>query len=391
MSFSYYKLNKDDEKLIKYIDKRNGVLSYRFFPEIDLVLPKAGAKIVHYTDEFTDVMVAQDILKNGMGLHDDGVDPGRTNFVAIGDSFTRGVGSTNTLKFGWIELVEKKFDKVDIVNLGLGQGINDQRYVYEKLKKFFNHKYVIYNFFTGGDYTDNLQDHQWSNYLAKNKNKMSEKEIQDFIDNLNTDHGYKFHMEYLKNNTIKSYSVYFTLKIYDLLINKGFFEGNNPFKNLPKKWSRLNIVDDKLYNLAEKFYLKQTVECRKYCYEHNPYFVEKEFRSTVVENSAKLINRFNDELKKNNKELIIFIHPSARNFYDEQTDYNYNGLDENLKESIDKDIKVLDLKFELINYEKQYPSKKLFHKVDGHFTIEGYEVVSNIVKDFLKKEIDYAN
>ena len=68
--------------------------------------------------------------------------------VALGDSFTRGVGSKDNIKNGWVELVERNHGNMDIVNLGnLGSGINQHKYGYENLKNLFNHELVLYNFF----------------------------------------------------------------------------------------------------------------------------------------------------------------------------------------------------------------------------------------------------
>ena len=54
-------------------------------------------------------------MNKGFGLFDDGIDKDRKHFaVAIGDSFTKGVGSGDNLKNGWVELTEKKLKDIDI-------------------------------------------------------------------------------------------------------------------------------------------------------------------------------------------------------------------------------------------------------------------------------------
>ena len=50
----------------------------------------------------------RDILGLGFGLPDDGIDKRKFKAVAMGDSFTRGVGSQNNLENGWVEIIEKK-------------------------------------------------------------------------------------------------------------------------------------------------------------------------------------------------------------------------------------------------------------------------------------------
>ena len=154
---------------------------------------------MHYTVEFTDSFRTNDILGLGVGFFDDGIDDREYKGVAIGDSFTRGVGSIDNLKNGWVELVEKQNSKIDLINLGnLGSGLNDHVYEYNKIKKFIKHDFVLYNFFSGNDYTDSISDTSYSFYISKNYDKFGSVKSQEIINDLNIRHGYKHHLEYLK-------------------------------------------------------------------------------------------------------------------------------------------------------------------------------------------------
>ena len=166
-SFIYYKhLSNDENNLKNYKKKREGSLNYFFSREIGLVFPKPGINIVHYTSEFVDNFKTKDILFKGIGFFDDGIDNKKIKAVAIGDSFTKGVGSIDNIENGWVEIVERKLPNTDIINLGnLGKGIIDQAYAYNKIKKFINHDLVIYNFFSGGDYLENLDDKNYNEFL----------------------------------------------------------------------------------------------------------------------------------------------------------------------------------------------------------------------------------
>ena len=167
ISFFIFKVTNEDKKINLYSEKRSSNLNYQYFPSVKLALPKANASIVHYTQEFTDRFITKDILNMGFGLFDDGINFEKEIIsVAIGDSFTRGTGSKDNLKNGWVELVEKKSKKIDIINLGnLGKGIIDQKYGYDLIKKFIKHDVIIYNFFTGGDYHENGIDTSASYFL----------------------------------------------------------------------------------------------------------------------------------------------------------------------------------------------------------------------------------
>ena len=101
-SYIYFSaISNDQNNLKNYIGKRNGVLSYKYFQDFDLVLPAPNVNIIHYTREFTDNFLTNDILGLGVGFFDDGIDDREYKGVALGDSFTRGIGSSDNLKNGF--------------------------------------------------------------------------------------------------------------------------------------------------------------------------------------------------------------------------------------------------------------------------------------------------
>lgn len=64
-------------------------------------------------------MKAVSINKMGIGFFDDGIDPDKNRVaIALGDSFTRGMGSTDIVKYGWVELAENTLRNLDIINMG---------------------------------------------------------------------------------------------------------------------------------------------------------------------------------------------------------------------------------------------------------------------------------
>lgn len=128
-SFNY------DEKFNLYKEKRNSNLNFKYFKDVNLALPIPEIEVVHYTSEFVDRYKTKDVLNLGFGLFDDGINKEKKYFaVALGDSFTKGVGSGNNIKNGWVELVEKNLPNLDILNLGnLGRSIVDQRYGYDQI------------------------------------------------------------------------------------------------------------------------------------------------------------------------------------------------------------------------------------------------------------------
>ncbi len=384
--YFYFKVvSKDDKKLSLYIEKRNGVLSYNYNFDYNLVLPKPGIKIVHYTPEFTDKFVTRDIFSNGIGFFDDGVDEKKYKAVAIGDSFTRGVGSIDYLVNGWVELTEKNLNNTDIITLGIfGAGINTQKYAYDKLKNLIDHNVVIYNFFSGGDYGDNLNDVSYNHYFEKNLDKYSKSEIQKIINDLNIRHGYKHHLEYLMKNKIESYTIYFFLKIIDLANKKKILSTYKFDFEAPLSELRLNLVEDEIFSFYDEIRKNQKLVCKKNnCYQEHYIFDDKNKSSKIIKNSAEKINKFYKEVSNSGKKFILIIHPSARNFYSEDTHINYNELDKKLIELIDEKVEIVYLKDEFDKeFKKNY--NNIFYKFDGHYNLDGYKLTSNIVSKKLK-------
>lgn len=388
-SFIYFRfISNDFTNLTLYSDKRNSVLSYKYFENIGLVLPKIINKkdlvFTHYTSEFTDRFIFRDILELGAGFPDDGIDKKKYKAVAIGDSFTRGVGSINNLKNGWVELVEKENKDIDVINLGhFGLGINDQKYGYDKIKKFINHDIVIYNFLSIYDYLENVSDVQYSYYIEKFHKKFGAEETQKLINDLNIRHGYKHHLEYLMKNKIKSYGIYFTLKIADYLIQKDLLPPKKFMYSVPQAETRLNIVEDELFNLFKIRNNYKKVCKEKYCYaeyfENNKEIFTEKILNKIILNSANKINQFYQETSYSNREFIFVLHPNAGHFFPNQSIYDNKKIDKKLLDLLNPKIKVINVSDKLFEIYQNNKEKTYFYKHDGHYNITGYKKVGEII------------
>ena len=386
-SFIYFNyVSNDKKKLEIYINKRIGTDSYKYFESVELVLPKPNIKIYHYTDEFVDIFKTKDILGKGIGFFDDGINNRKIKAVALGDSFTRGVGSIDNLKNGWVELLEKQHKDMDIINLGnFGTGILDQKYSYDQIKHLINHELIIYNFFAGADYIDNLDDKSYSYFIKKKSKELSNSELDRMIKSFNKMHGYKHHLEYLKDTKFKSYSIYFFLKVVDFLNVKNILSTYDFEYVLPEHEARLNLVDDELYKFNDLKIRKLRCIGEKYCFTENEIFENEDLSMKLVKNTSNLINEFYYEAVKEGKKFILVIHPSSRYFYPNKTNIDYNKLDSKMINFLDKKIMVIDLKKELNKIDKKDQNLKIFYKYDSHYRIEGYKAVSNIIFNNLKK------
>ena len=405
---SIFFLIGENTKLDLYSKKRDGNLQYKYFREIGLVLPNPNVKTVHYTKEYIDIFTTLDVLNKGFGLFDDGIDKDRKHFaVAIGDSFTKGVGSGDNLKNGWVELTEKKLKDIDIVNLGgLGLAVDDQRYNYNRLKELIPHDIVIYNF-AGGDFFENGLDSSSSfyiNYLINNK-KISPKQTQSIIDNLQSFHGYNYALEYLYQSSYKSYSLWFVIKfaqvskLYKFLpktMKAKFFTKKMEKDFMDYKSTRMNMVSDEIYELSKK----TQKSLKSFYFDEKFFHIAKEYkniRSTeiLIENAAEKILNFYREVSKDDKKFLFIIQPSKEDVYSkyivkklpEEYKVDYSELRKKLIRKLNNEFPILDLT-PFIENQVFDKNKNVFWNNDTHFKPLGYSLITDEISKFLNSNIN---
>ncbi len=405
--FFYFKVNNIGEKLNNYKIKKISDESYKFFPDLGLVLPLPNKKIVHLTMDYVDIFETKDVLNQGFGLFDDGINKNSKVFsVALGDSFTRGLGSINNLENGWVELTEQNLNWLDIINLGnLGGGIPTQKYGYDKIKHLINHDLVIYNFYTRIGFRENLNDNFPAKYIEKIKKEknLSTEQIQDLINKLNSIATYKAHLEHLSDKTfLKSYTFAFILKFitllhYNNLLPKNllsqYITGKYPIhEEVNSKKSRLFLVPDEMYKLKNKF-IGSTAIIKKR--KFNIFEINKdiEFMNKVIKHSANLVNQFDKEVKLSGRDFIFVILPSKNDIYyslysdviAEKDKINYKLFIDKLKNEIDEKIKVIDITNDVINFVKNNPKIEIYYPNDNHFNLKGYSLVSELISKKLQQ------
>lgn len=404
-SFTLFKSFNYDDKFNLYYEKRAGNLKYKYFTDVKLALPEPDTEIIHYTSEFTDKFKTKDVLGLGFGLFDDGVDLEKKYLaVALGDSFTRGTGSGDNIKNGWVELVEKETKSWDLLNLGnLGRSITDQKYGYDLLKNKIKHDIIIYNFFTGADYYENTSDNSSSFYLNEKitKKEIKKDELKDLIDNLQIFHGYDPSLEYLLESNYKSYSLWLLIKasIYSNLIKtipeaylpEIYKKPNKSFKDYYE--TRMNIVSDEIYELGKKVNRSsKSYEIDKKIFHVKSMYENKKIARAMVDNSINQIKKLAIQSKREGKKFILIIHPSQNDTFDfilrKKLQTNYTFMRKELVKNLEKEFLVLDLTEGLKKYVNNNKDAKIYWDQDGHYTPLGYKVVSKIISNFLKSNFE---
>lgn len=377
----YFKyISNDIHNLKIYKEQKIGLLQYKYFKNIDLVFPKPNIKIIRHTKEYTDSIITKDILGIGVGFFDDGIQDREIKAVAIGDSYTRGVGSQDMLRNNWVELIEKEKKNIDIVNLGnLGRGINDQVYSYNKIKNLINHNLVIYNF--ANDYMDNISDESSNYFISKKSKILNDENLQELINDLMMSNRYKAYLEYLDKINKIYYTKYFFLKIIDFLNIKGFIKTYKPKYEYTNDEFRLHNIDDEIYNLIKTN--KTNLVCElKYCYAEDSLIKSNNYNEEILNINAQKINDFYNSVTKAGKKFILIVHPSSRMVIKDKK--KYIELSDQLIQKLNKKITIIDIKLDLLKIQENDPELDIWYKYDGHYTIMGHKIIADIVSKKIK-------
>ena len=401
-AFSLFKLFGYDNKFSLYSEKRKSNLGYKYYSNVGLALPKPELEIIHYTKEFVDKFKTRDVLNLGFGLFDDGIDLEKKKFaVAIGDSFTRGVGSGNNLQNGWVELVENELADYDILNLGnLGRSVIDQKYGYDLLKENIKHELIIYNFFTGGDYYENTADNSASFFLNKRikEDNLNNDQISELIKNLQIYHGYDPSMEYLLDTKYRLFSLWLLVKIslvtnIESLIPKNLlpeiyykpYEDFNAYQE-----TRMGSVPNEIYKLGKEVYKNsQSLKIGNRVFHISESYQNKDVMDKIVDNSVQQIKRFIKQSLEEDKKFLLIIHPSQNDIYNEvlskKISINYNYMRERMIQSLKSEVPILDLTLKIKEKVSKNKNLKFFWEEDGHYTPDGYKFVSKQIAKFLNE------
>lgn len=184
----------------------------------------------------------------------------------------------------------------------------------------------------------------------------------------------------------------------------------NIYKNVPNKFlpiffkkplkdfneynkTRMNVVPDHIYNLSEDI-LKSSesiiIDDRLFHVKHA--YKNKDIVNKIVDNSANLLKEFILTTKKNNKNILVIIHPSQNDIFksklQKKINIDYTYMRHRLIDQINNHVKVLDLTPILIKEINLNKDKNYFWKKDGHYTTLGYKFVSEEIEKFLSANIN---
>ena len=390
VSYLAFKYRYNWPVIENYKARLESVENYSFNEKLEVIMPITGTTIVHATPEFVDRFKINDY--KGLGIFDDGVDNDKELYaLLIGDSFTRGIGSKDNLLYGWVEIVERKIKKLDLLNLGhSGSGQIQQINFYNKIKKHFKHQIVLMNFTLGSDFRDNVEKYFDSNdYFARLPDSIDKNK---FIRNVQYASNYRTSFHFLAFSPVRLYSVWSILAIYEKLISK-----HPPFSNIDKdlqQYSKVaSMFNEKeipasVKSLRRKKTVTQESPDGKFVYSFDPRLYQTsmgQIAERIAKHSAGIINAFFEHLRREKKHFILILHPSREQIYlnnFSKDTYNFDYARDKLKNYLNKNISLFDLTVPMRNAAKE-TNNPLYYRIDGHYTQEGYKIAANLICEFL--------
>lgn len=379
----------------RFAEAQATAASYAWREHLGVVMPLPGKEIVLYKDEYTDRFPTRDILGDGVGFFDDGLDRDRpVAAVALGDSFTRGVGSGNNLERGWVELVERRLPWLDVVNLGnSGTGPRQQFYFYSKVARLIPHQIVIVDFYSGNDFLDDADPFDWNKALAAlpagtNRSAvfvavqraLAYQASPDFLSGCQ----YALKSACLaaalaaraRRTEVLPPGVRDALALYDRLRETA------PADDLPAEVRQAALraktgwrqIDASL-GLPFRFWTQS--------YER-----DRADAAALAGHSARLINEFSRSVGRTGKKVVFVLHPTMLEVYATPVQLAKLGGDPELpkrllKAELDRDIPVLDLT-PALRRRAAAGGPHLYWLRDDHYSPAGYAAAAEEIAAFLE-------
>ena len=393
------KITNQDLEIYKKLKQTSN--NFVYDNSIENILPLPNKVLYYQYTEYTDIFHTSEI--GGIGTYDNGLKNKKNIILALGDSFTRGVGAQNIIKNHWLEKTEASLEETEILNFGnAGSEARGGIQFYNKIKNRIPHSAVLYNVFTKRDIIDHITDNEsLSEFIFQN---FSPEMRSDAIRKYALGQVYRIEKEFYKYKTLSLSS---TLKLFIFLYQSHisrfppYSELGQFYKDFSRKYGayqkkkrpkifshikenlgteRIDMFGDSKYPLNHRFFVEKWMWGRENRKEVN--FVTKELVSHL--------NNFNKQLKREGKKLIVSLHPGKDQVYLYRDSrflkrYDFDFIQHEIMKNLDDDIDVIDLTNEVRDVAKNNPNKYIYYEMDGHYCPYGHEKVAKIMKKKLNE------
>ena len=275
-------------------------------------------------------------FRNNDKVWDEGFD-----WVLLGDSFVHGscVNQNDTIH----NHLEKKLSK-NILNLSIvGNSGYTQLGSYLEYLQNYNPKNIIWFYYEGNDFRLNVEN-IYGNLVAK---YLEDNYTQDLINKQNIidkglDKIFKIKLKEYKNKKKISFIKFVNLRLF------------------------LNQIFPKL-NLVKK---------------NNHLIFKTQPNSEEIEKLKKIIKKIKLLTSINNQNLYFVYLPSFQRYFNKERTYDetYFNKSEIINILSEDGFKVIDIHYELFSHLKEPLKLFPYKNRKGHYTPNGYELVSNIIQ-----------
>jgi len=332
-----------DAKLNAYAEIIKSADYFTFDREIGRIAPIPGKVIYSGLGEFTNRFQTYGIPGLRAGFYGDGITPdARYRVAVVGDSMTRGVGSVDNLKFGWVESAERLVPNVDLVNLSnLGAASKTQLRTYKKIVSHIEHDTIFLNFSTGDDYVNEafggMDGTDYRNLVPASL--PPSQNVEDFLKKSQIDLVYNAGCEQIASMPVKSYLHLVISKIVSSL-GQGLYQafpalfptcpahGPAARRNIPKSIAETGkVMDDGIAKVRNRYVPSIPDDLKDISIESRisvingvrfvipDHFTDSKSASYLADVAAANVNEFFSWASHHGKRLVLIIHPTKEEVY----------------------------------------------------------------------------
>ena len=437
-SISYFIISNSSSKLLidNYQDLKPSAASSIFSPKYNAIFPKPDRRIVTVKPDYVDRFWTTRLPGFGFGLSGDGIDPAKPfRILVFGDSFARGTGAVDNMRFGWVENLEKTFQDVDLVNFAnVGSSPVEEFEYYLKLRQDIKHDAIVLSVFLGNDFGDSVirsrsnLENFLTEKLAQNKNfdangilaKFQSLRIQDDGCQRITSHLYWPYTLQFIGKVVNRFpnAPEFLIRLFPSCPTtnwKGTPRTNHPVVLEALEYLRKSEIKD-----SDASDLHRIVLSKSGTFMFNaekgmrflvpPSSVDTRLSDPLAQIVADSVNRFYAAAREQGKEFLLIIHPHKMLIYgdsakenrisdaglikkgieairttlglstgvreksfssNEMKDVDFTRTSDLFKQRLAPNIKVLDLTDSIRKHARE-TTTPLFWRIDPHYTPYGY-------------------
>ncbi len=386
-AYATWRLVDGPDKLAVYQQEQASVPGYRYVDSLGLVMPEPGREFVWQQFEFVERCRTSAVPGLEAGLFDDGLDAGRPVIaLALGDSMTRGFGSTDCLRLGWVERLEAAFPWLDVVNLSvLAAGQHQAFLVYDRLAPRLPHDWVLISVFSGNDFLDDTEPFDWNVALGA---LPAGEDPTAALRHAKAAVLYRPSDEWLMARPVRSYAAWLLLRIVEKvamrpLLPRWVREGRAIEDRLAAGAADPRIPEALRRLGAAQRASARTVQAGNMWFTLYDYQGRPDDAGRLARHAAGLINAFGERLRAAGVRAAVVLQPSKEEIYLPAGLSASLGLAldaplDALRAALATGLPVCDLRGPL-RAQAGAGGPPLYYARDGHYTPAGYEAAAEAI------------